>query len=197
MPWATGPAATLLLWYPGMEGGHALADVLTGAVAPSGRLPFAIPHDDADLVPFDADATAVVYDGFHGQWHLDRAGRPAAFPFGAGLATTTFTLDGPHVAADRRTVSVHVRNTGARAGTAVVQVYGGYLTSAHERPEWRLVGFVRATLDAGDGARVAVPIDLSMLDVRSGGRMHREAGTVRLRVAFDAADRGVVTEVGV
>jgi beta-glucosidase len=197
MPWVDAPAATLLLWYPGMEGGHALAGVLTGAVAPSGRLPFAIPQDERDLVPFDPDATSVVYDGFHGQWHLDRTGRAAAFPFGSGLATTTFALDDPHVGSDGGAVSVHVRNTGTRAGTTVVQVYGSYLTSAYERPAWRLVGFARATLDPGHGARVAVPLELSVLDVRVDGRMHREPGTVRLRVAFDAADPGVVTELGV
>ncbi|MEP6626187.1 MAG: glycoside hydrolase family 3 C-terminal domain-containing protein, partial [Acidimicrobiia bacterium] len=58
MPWIDAPAATLLLWYPGMEGGHALADVVFGAVAPSGHLPFAIPRDETDLVHFDADAAA-------------------------------------------------------------------------------------------------------------------------------------------
>jgi beta-glucosidase-like glycosyl hydrolase len=195
MPWIDRPAATLLLWYPGMEGGHALAGVLTGDVAPSGRLPFAIPVDEADLVPFDPDATAVVYDGFHGQWHLDRTGRAAAFPFGFGLATTTFAVEEPHAASDHRAVGVHVRNTGVRAGTAVVQVYGGYATSAYERPAWRLVGFARVELEAGRGARVAVPVDLAMLDVRVDGAMHREPGTVRLRVAFDATDPGVMTEI--
>jgi beta-glucosidase len=92
---------------------------------------------------------------------------------------------------------VHVRNTGARVGTAVLQVYGGYVTSAYVRPAARLVGFARAVLDAGAGAWVAVPVDLSMLDVRVDGRMRREPGTVRLRVAFDATDAGVVTEVSV
>jgi beta-glucosidase len=196
MPWVDAAAATLLLWYPGMEGGHALASILTGAVAPSGRLPFAIPVSEADLVPFDPDATAVAYDGFHGQWHLDRTGRPAAFPFGSGLSTTTFALDDDvHVTRDQRAVGVHVRNTGPRTATAVVQVYGSYLTSAYERPAARLVGFARTELEPGRGARVAVPVDLSMLDVRVDGRMHREPGTVRLRIAFDATDPGVVTEV--
>jgi hypothetical protein len=197
MPWVDAPAATLLLWYPGMEGGHALAGVHSGALAPSGRLPFAIPSSETDLVPFDPDATAVVYDGFHGQWHLDRTGTVAAFPFGSGLSTTSFVLDDPHAAPDGTAVSVHVRNTGTRAGTAVVQVYGSYLTSAYERPAARLVGFARSELESGRGGRVAVPVDLSMRDVRVDGRMHREPGSVRLRIAFDATDPGVVTEVSV
>ena len=197
MPWIDGPAATLLLWYPGMEGGHALAGILDGTVAPSGRLPFAIPATESDLVHFDPDATTATYDLFHGQWYLDRTGVPAAFPFGSGLGTTTFALDDVHVTRDHRAVGVHVRNTGARTGTAVVQVYGSYLTSGYARPAARLVGFARTDLEPGRGGRVAVPVDLSMLDVRVHGGMHREPGTVRLRVAFDATDPGVVTEVSV
>jgi beta-glucosidase len=197
MPWIERPAATLLLWYPGMEGGHALAGILDGSVAPSGRLPFAIPAAEADLVHFDPDATAETYDGFHGQWHLDRAGVAAAFPFGFGCSTTTFALDEPRATHDGGAIGVHVRNTGTRAGATVVQVYGSYATSAYERPASRLVGFVRVELDAGHGTHVAVPVDLGMLDVRVDGAMHREPGTVRLRVAFDAADPGVVVTVSV
>ena len=96
---------------------------------------------------------------------------------------------------DGGAVGVHVRNTGARAGATVVQVYASYATSAYERPASRLVGFFRVELDAGHGTHVAVPIDLGMLDVRVDGAMHREPGTVRLRVAFDAADPGHVVTV--
>ena len=92
---------------------------------------------------------------------------------------------------------MHVRNTGPRAGTAVLQVYGGYETSAYERPASRLVGFARVELEPGHGTHVAVPVDLGTLDVRVDGRMHREPGTVRLRVAFDAADPGVVVPISV
>ena len=195
MPWIDGPAATLMLWYPGMEGGHALAAILTGASAPSGRLPFAIPVDEADLVPFDPDATTATYDLFHGQWHLDRTGTTPAFPFGFGRSTTTFALDDLHVTHDRGAIGVHVRNTGTRAGATVVQVYGSYATSAYERPPARLVGFARVELDAGHGTHVAVPVALDLLDVRVDGAMHREPGTVRLRVGFDAADPGQVLSV--
>ena len=84
MPWRDAPAATLLLWYPGMEGGHALAGIIAGTVAPSGRLPFAIPVDESDLVHFDPDATSETYELFHGQWHLDRTGRAPRSRSGSG-----------------------------------------------------------------------------------------------------------------
>ena len=175
-PWIAGPAATLLLWYPGMEGGHALADVLTGAVPPGGRLPFAVPVRQGDLVHFDRDGTTETYDLFHGQWHLDRNGTEPAFPFGFGLSTTSFALDELHVAETRDAVSVRVTNTGDRDGVTVVQVYGGYEQSAYERPVARLVGFRRVELAAGRNVRVAVPVDLRMLDVRVGGAMTPRAG---------------------
>ncbi|MGZ4795100.1 MAG: beta-glucosidase [Acidimicrobiia bacterium] len=191
MPWIDGPASTLLLWYPGMEGGHALADVITGAVPPSGRLPFAIPHAESDLVHFDPDATTEVYGLFHGQWHLDRVGTAPAFPFGFGASTTTFALDGLHVGSAHDVVSVGVANTGGRDGVTVVQVYAGYETSAYERPAWRLVGFRRVELGQGGRVHVEVPVDLRMLEVRVDGAMVREPGAVVVRAAFDASDPGV------
>ena len=64
--WRHQVPAVLMLWYAGMEGGHALADVLTGAHNPTGRLPFSIPTSAEHLPSFDRDATAVTYDRFHG-----------------------------------------------------------------------------------------------------------------------------------
>ena len=199
MPWVDAPAATLLLWYPGMEGGHALADVLFGVVAPSGRLPFAIPRDEADLVTFDPDATSETYDLFHGQWYLDRTGVGAAFPFGFGLSTTTFSLAAFDVDVDdaANRARVEVANSGPRTGAAVVQIYAGYQRSAYVRPQSRLVGFTRVELAPGETAAVEIPIDLRMLDVRVDGAMWREPGVVELRAAFNAADPGLTTTVSV
>ncbi len=191
MPWVEGPSATLMLWYPGMEGGRALADVLTGAVPASGRLPFAIPRDDADLVHFDLDATTETYDLFHGQWYLHRTGVAAAFPFGFGL--TDALLCSP-IEATAAAVRVNVLNPSPRAAVAVVQVYAGYEQSEYERPASRLVGFARRVLAPESGQEtVTVPIDLRMLDVRVDGAMLREPGRVLLRAAFHADDPGLVT----
>jgi len=83
--WRHTVPAIAILWYPGMEGGHALADVLLGAAAPTGRLPFAIPTSEEHLPPFDPDATSIEYGALHGQRLLDHLGVEAAYPFGFGL----------------------------------------------------------------------------------------------------------------
>jgi beta-glucosidase len=85
-PWRHEVPAILMLWYPGMEGGHALADIVLGAAAPSGRLPFAIPTDPSHLPPFDPDASTIEYGPLHGQRLLDHLGVAAAFPYGHGLS---------------------------------------------------------------------------------------------------------------
>jgi beta-glucosidase len=83
--WREVVPAILMLWYPGMEGGHALADVLLGSEKPTGRLPFAIPTSAEHLPLFDNKAKRVVYGPLHGQPWLDHLGVQAAFPFGFGL----------------------------------------------------------------------------------------------------------------
>ncbi|MCX8032205.1 MAG: glycoside hydrolase family 3 C-terminal domain-containing protein [Thermoleophilia bacterium] len=83
--WREKVPAILILWYPGMDGGHALADIVLGKRAPSGRLPFAIPTSADHLPYFDPDAVEVEYGPLHGQALLDHLGVKAAFPCGFGL----------------------------------------------------------------------------------------------------------------
>ena len=188
--WRRRVPAILLVWYPGVEGGHALADVLLGRAEPGGRLPFAVPADAAHLPPFDRDATRATYDLWHGQWKLDRDRHAAAFPFGFGLGYTTFALRDAHVGGQgmERVVRVTVANTGARTGTDVVQVYGGLPGSAYERPVRRLLGFRRVTVGAGAAETIDVPISLATLAVRQGGRWDTEPGDYRIEVARFAGD---------
>jgi beta-glucosidase len=89
--------ALLLLWYPGEQGGHALAEVLFGAVSPSGRLPFSIPANPAQLPQFEPRAPVVLYDLWHGYRRLQRQGQRAAYPFGFGLSYSQFSLREPAV----------------------------------------------------------------------------------------------------
>lgn len=159
--WRQKVPAILHSWYAGMEGGRALADVLLGAVEPGGRLPVAVPTDEAHLPFFDAEARTIQYDAWWGQRKLDRDGHAAAFPFGFGLGYTTFETELiEHSAAESSgTATVRVRNTGSRTGSTVAQVYAVDL--AADRPVPQLVGFQRVELDHGREATVEIDLDLT------------------------------------
>ena len=171
--WRDDVAAIVQLWYPGMEGGHGLADVLLGERDASGRLPFSVPTDAAHLPPFDADADAVTYDRWHGHWRLARDGHPAAFPFGFGLSYTSWRLEEATATVDADTITVRalLANTGARPGTDVVQVYGGRPADSG-RPPRRLLAFERVDVPAGGSTEVVLQIPWARLAVRA-----RAAGT--------------------
>ena len=202
MPWLDYVPATLVVWYPGMEGGRALGDVLTGSVEPGGRLPFALPTDQSHLVDFDPDADTAVYDLFHGQWKLDRDGNRAQRPFGAGLGYTTWSVDARsvHVAMDvpggtTGQMDVGVTNTGDRNGSTVIYCYAGLPKSAFERPVRRLVAFTRVALDAGTATTVSLPFDLATLAVRQAGGWLQEPGRYVLEVGTDADQLTVAASV--
>ena len=188
MPWLDEIPAALMIWYPGMEGGHALADVLFGAAEPGGRLPFAVPRHADDLVDFDRDATEATYGLLHGQWHLDHEGTEAHRPFGFGLGYTTWSLD--EAAVDQGASSLHVTttNTGTRPGSTVVGVYASVPDSGYLRPLHRLVGFRRVRAEAGHSLEVEIPLDLDQLRVRVAGAWITEDAPVQLTVGFHAHD---------
>ncbi|MEQ8280323.1 MAG: glycoside hydrolase family 3 C-terminal domain-containing protein [Deltaproteobacteria bacterium] len=157
LEWIDDVAAVLMAWYPGMEGGHAIADVLLGDVNPSGRLPTVVPVRAEDLVPFDPAADEVTYDLFHGQRHLDRQGIEAHFPLGFGLGYTTFAYTNLRI--EGREVSFDVTNTGERAGIETAQLYVSFEGSSVERPERLLAGFARVELEPGEMAQVRLRVE--------------------------------------
>jgi len=175
----------LLGWYPGMEGGRAIADVLTGGAEPGGRLPVAIARRAEHLPWFDAEASKIVYDAWWGQRILDRDGNTAAFPFGFGLGYTTFEMKlVDHRAGDVDGVaSVRVTNTGSRAGSTVVQVYA--FDDDSQRPVPQLVGFRRVDLAADRTATVDVHLDLTPTRERdsTSRTWSRRAGNWRILAA--------------
>ncbi len=200
-------------WYAGMEGGHALADVLTGSVEPGGRLPFSVPRSEANLPPFDRDATSFAYDGWHGYWHLARTGAGAAYPFGFGLGYTSFETvgarvtmppepSGPDSANSANSgagfpavgVSATVRNCGDRPGIDVLQVYG---TRSDARRPARLCGFERAEIEPGATETVEITVSLEALAERdtTAHTMVVRPGRYDLRVARHAEDEGIALTV--
>jgi beta-glucosidase len=167
--WRERVPAILMLWYPGMEGGHALADVLLGRVNPSGKLPFVIPQRAQDLPFFDRNATAIEYDLWHGYRKLERDGSAPAFPFGFGLSYTGYryanlALDrGKLSPSETLKVSLDVSNTGAHAGEEVVQLYVSAIGSAVERAPKELKAFTRIALRPGETKTVQLSVPMSQL----------------------------------
>jgi len=163
--WRQHVAAILMLWYPGQEGGHAFADVLTGRVNPSGRLPFVVPTGAAHLPCFDKDATSIVYDLWHGYRKLDRDGHAPAFPHGFGLSYTSFTYRNFTAvrAGDVLKMKLNVANTGTRDGDDVVQIYVRALNSQVERSVRELKAFKRVSVAAGASTDVAIDLPIERL----------------------------------
>jgi beta-glucosidase len=163
--WRERVAAILMLWYPGQEGGHAFADLLTGRVNPSGRLPLVVPTDASHLPYFDKDATSIVYDLWHGYRKLDRDGHAPAFPYGFGLSYTTFAYS--NFTATRAgavvKLKLSVANTGARDGDEIVQIYARALNSQVERAVRELKAFRRVSVAAGASTDVSIDLPIEQL----------------------------------
>lgn len=160
LPWAAEVAAIVQGYFGGQEFGHALADILTGAAEPGGRLPTTWPASLADVPVTRAVPTDGVlrYDeGIHvGYRAWLRRGVEPAFAFGHGLGYTTWRWD----AAERRgdALAVTLTNTGERAGKQVVQVYAERADSVVDRPARWLVGFAVTHAQPGATVTVEVPV---------------------------------------
>ncbi len=167
--WREAVSAILMIWYPGMEGGHALADILLGKVNPSGKLPFIVPKRAEDLPFFDKEATEIEYDLWHGYRKLERESTSPAFAFGFGLSYTEFRYDNLKLGqsqlapADSLRFSINVTNIGLTAGEEVVQVYSSAKGSAVERPVKELKAFTRTAVQPGETKTVPFELPISRL----------------------------------
>ncbi len=183
VPFAAAHAAALLdAWYPGEEGGNAVADVLFGAVNPAGRLPITFYRSVADLPPF-ADY------GMRGRTYRYLTAEPL-YRFGDGLSYTTFRYANLAVAPDAKTITVEVQNTGARAGDEVVQVYLLPRDPPAYAPRRWLVAFARVPLAAGERRVLSLalpPQALTLVDGR--GVRQPLVGAVDVAVGGGQPDR--------
>jgi beta-glucosidase len=172
MPWADQVPALVEAWYPGEEDGNAVADVLTGAVNPSGKLPITFPQSVTDTVanvPANfpgVDGTATYAEKvFVGYRYFDANQVKPLFPFGHGLSYTTFgfsklAVTGEPSATGDVSVSFDVTNTGHRGGADVAQVYVGVPGSANlPEPPQQLKGFEKVTVQPGKSSHVTVTLN--------------------------------------
>lgn len=157
--------AILMQYYPGMEGGTALGEILFGKISPSGRLPFSIPKDEKDLVEIDWDATEQIYGRYHGYTRLDYLKKEPRYDFGFGLSYTEFTYENLYsrVELDALKTIVTVRNIGKRESDTVVLLFVGAPGIAVEREKRLLKGFTRIHLLPGEEKEICLLCPLNEL----------------------------------
>jgi beta-glucosidase len=183
MPWAGKVAGVVEAWYSGTSGGEAIARVLTGEVDASGRLPITFPASEdqlphpklvgADLpsgTPFDLDYPEGAAAGY--KWY-DLKNLTPAFPFGFGLSYSSYAYDNLSAKEEggKVTVSFTVKNTGARAGKDVPQLYVGHSGDGWEAPR-RLAGWQKVSLQPGESRQVSLTLDPRLL-AHFDGKTHK------------------------
>jgi beta-glucosidase len=197
--WRADAKGILQAWYPGMEGGNALADILFGRVNPSGKLPMTFPERLADSPAHSMarypdenlliDHTDDIYVGYR---YFDTYEIAPAFAFGHGLSYTTFEYGNLHVERqdDRVLVRVTLTNTGSRSGGEVVQVYVHDQEASVDRPEKELKEFRKVFLDPGASRTIEMTLDESAFSFFDEHTMAwvREPGAFTVRVGSSSRD---------
>jgi beta-glucosidase len=200
--WIDHTPAVVHTWYPGQEGGTALAEILFGQCNPSGKLPVSFERRWDDNATFhsyydDKHINRVAYSEgvFLGYRHFDRSRTKPLFPFGHGLSYTTFQYGNLEVKPASggnalASVSFQVKNTGSREGAEVAQLYVGDAHSHVERPVKELKGFAKVELKPGETKTVELTLDrraFSYFDVKT-HQWKAEPGDFAIQVGGSSAD---------
>jgi beta-glucosidase len=171
MPWSEQVAAILLTWFPGQEGGAALADVLLGVAEPGGRLPTTWPRREADCPVLEIAPTGgvVSYDEgiFVGYRGWLRGTAAPLYAFGHGLGYTAWHYREIEVNATEAVVTV--ANAGGRAGREVIQVYVAPAEPDEQRPPRWLAGFANVAAHPGETVTVRIPLPERTFQIWDGG----------------------------
>ncbi|MDP9868855.1 MULTISPECIES: glycoside hydrolase family 3 C-terminal domain-containing protein [Streptosporangium] len=190
MPWREEVAAILLSWFPGQEGGDALAEVLLGTQEPGGRLPTTWPAAlaDAPVSTVTPEHGILRYDEglFIGYLAWERHPIAPAYPFGHGLGYTTWEYEDMEATAEH--VRVRLRNTGPRPGRETVQIYAAPVDAAEDRPARRLVGFATVTAEPGQSVEAEIALAPRAFQVwnEEAGRWSLAAGPYLLHASRSA-----------
>ena len=206
MPFADRVAAIVQAWYLGSETGNSLADVLTGAVNPSGKLPFTFPVALEDG-PIKSESQYPGYRDENGVWQVnyeegiyvgyrwyDTKGIKPQFPFGYGLSYTTFEYGKASLSSKKigkkLTMKVPVTNTGKVAGAEIVQLYISDLEASVDRPVKELKGFEKVWLEPGQTKTVSITFDRDALSFFDAGKhcWVAEAGKFKALVGASSED---------
>jgi beta-glucosidase len=200
MPWLAQVPAVVMAWYPGMDGGRALGELLFGDANFSGKLPITWPQSWNDEPPFNIGTTNQM-DYYLGYRYFDKNNKKPLFPFGFGLSYTTFRYQYLAVPCSDVThggvvpVTVDITNTGSVKGDEVAFLFVSYPQTQARRPIKELKGFRRVSLDPGVTKRVTFLLrvsDLRYWDSNSNS-WNIENGTVQISVG-PSSDRLMLTD---
>lgn len=163
--WIDCADAVLMSFYGGLEGGNALADILSGDVTPAGKLPFTVAEnaeDYPDFLHLGAKNKDIEYGYYHGYTLFDKEGKEPHFPFGFGLSYTEFEFgDISLLKEDKKiTVNLKLKNKGNFDGDEILQLYIGSENTAVDRPVKLLKGFKRVTVSKGESVVTEVSADI-------------------------------------
>ncbi len=172
--WMENVQAILMAWYPGQEGGNAIADVVFGDCNPSGKLPITFPKSVDQLPPFPTSIIGslfhkIDYRYYQGYRHFDKYGLEPLFPFGYGLSYTEFEYSGLKISRekfgidDTVEISVDVKNIGDREGEDVVQLYVSDVIASVDMPSKELRGFKRVSLKPGETKTIQFELEIEKL----------------------------------
>jgi beta-glucosidase len=189
-PWIDGVAGLIQTFYAGMEGGNALADLITGKVSPSGKLPFTVTRDAGDYPFFDKDADRITYGPLHGYTLMEVCNTAPRFPFGYGLSYARFAYSDPSARKVSTMIeaSITISNIGDVAAREVAQLYVGF-PGGVERPPKLLRSFASVRLEPGEIRQVDFAValdDLAWWD-EAQHRWIIEPGEHRIYIGGDSA----------
>lgn len=208
-PWAKKVGATLQAWFPGQQGGQALAEILYGKVNPSGKLPVTIDKKIEDNPSYASYPDPAAYRGdnaltemtyseglYLGYRGYDKKHAKPLYPFGFGLSYTTFGYSDMKLSSNVLTpgatvdVKFTVTNKGDKAGFEVAQLYVQPVKPAVDRPEKELKGFTKVYLQPGESKTVSIPLDSRSLAyyVDNTASWNVDAGKFKIRVGTDSED---------
>lgn len=184
--WTDLADAIVMSFYSGLEGGNALADILSGDVTPAGKLPFTIAQKSEDYPPFlhlGAKNKNIEYGYYHGYTLFDKKGIEPHFPFGFGLSYTDFEVGTLPCERDGDVIRVRatVKNIGDVDGDEVLQVYVGSDNTEADRPHKVLKGFKRVSVKSGEALTAEIEVlvdDIKFYNVESGSWELDESYTV-------------------
>lgn len=162
-PWCHDVKSILMQWYPGMEGGTALGEIIFGDVNPSGKLPVTIHATPQQLPYFGLDVDTIEYGYYHGYFASDKFNQKVTYPFGYGLSYTQYQYSHLNIKTltdKEMIVCVDVENIGSVDGEEVVELYIGYVNPTVERHVKDLRGFKRVHLSSGEKKKVEISVSL-------------------------------------